>query len=145
MKKKSGIALTIAIVLAIVCMVPAIAEESQPVPSAAEAAPEAAPMPIYGLQLWRDEVTGELRGPTAKEAAQISALMQKMFGARKTAPRVIADKSGMLSVELDESMMEFTVMRKTADGRLETDCVDDADQALELIGMSANRIAREEE
>ena len=100
--------------------------------------------PIYGMQMWVDQETGDLRAPTREEAAYFSGLIRKMFAGKATQPQPRPLKSGGLAVELGESMMEFSVVRITEDGTLERGCVDDADQALAFVHNTVET-AREEQ
>lgn len=101
-------------------------------------------LPIYGMQMWIDQDTGELRAPTREEAAHLSGMIRKMFAGKAAKPEMRRLKNGTLVAELGESMMEFAVVRIAEDGSLERGCVDDAAQALEFVHNSADT-AREEQ
>lgn len=118
-----------------------LADDAPATPHADEPASQA---PIYGMQMWIDQDTGDLRAPTREEAAYFSGLIRKMFAGKATQPQPRLLKSGTLAVELGESMMEFSVVRVTEDGTLERGCVDDADQAVAFVNDTAGP-AREEQ
>lgn len=107
------------------------------------------PVTVFGMQVFIDTETGQLRPPTAAEAAEMSAMMQQMFGgaqqseATAAAPTLHAD--GMLSAELDFGLLDFSVARTLPDGSLTTDCAGDLEQAKELVLQPAGNTPQEEE
>ena len=101
--------------------------------------------PIYGLQMWIDQETGEMRAPTREEAASLRVGVQKTLGSEKTQPQLRTFKNGMLAVDLDASMLEFSVVRVEADGSLTQECVDDPKQAIKFIQAKPITPANQEE
>ncbi len=105
------------------------------------------------MRVVKDPVTGELRAPTATEAAELDAADAKAkaaasVGKRKaassaSAPTVITHANGMLQATLDESSHVFSVAVRKADGSIDMQCITGksaADEALK--GMkSSNRNA----
>ena len=65
-----------------------------------------------------DPVTGELRQPTAKEAAALTMAQPRL--AREL--KVTQTASGMVMIELDESFLDYLTVRIGDDGRLHTAC-----------------------
>lgn len=145
MKRRFWLTFTLAAALALGFGSLALAESAEePPPAEAAAEPAERPMPMYGMQAWIDPETGELRGPTAAEAAEIAAQWQAIFGKAKTEPKVFTYKSGMMSIDLDPSIMKFSVVRVDADGHLEADCAQGPHKALEFVETAASQPAREE-
>ena len=149
MKRRNWILLTLTAVLALglagAAWAEAAAEEPANAGEASPAADAATATPVYGMQMWIDEKTGRMRAPTAAEAAKMGAMLKNMFGKSDSQPRVTTDKSGMMTAELDERFLEFSVVRIAPDGSLEKGCVDNAEQALEFIEATAETAGPEEE
>lgn len=83
-----------------------------------------------GMRIVKDPATGQLRAPTAEEAAALSASSPKSLRQAprglitgKVSPAAIKHADGTVEQELDESSMQYTVMTKNADGTLMTVCV----------------------
>ncbi|MGZ5445474.1 MAG: post-PEP-CTERM-1 domain-containing protein [Thermoanaerobaculia bacterium] len=83
-----------------------------------------------GMVVAIDAVTGELRQPTAKEAAALRAAAPP--AAREL--KITRTSSGMVMIELDESFLDYYTVRIGDDGRLHTACVgaDEVDTILRL-------------
>ena len=147
MKRRNWILLTLTAVLALGLAGAAWAEAAAEEPAnAGEASPSASnENPRSESSSWIDEKTGRMRAPTAAEAAKMGAMLKKMFGKSDSQPRVTTDKSGMMTAELDERFLEFSVVRIAPDGSLEKGCVDNAEQALEFIEATAETAGPEEE
>ncbi len=122
----------------------AMAETPEEPPTADTTATQEAPAAIYGMQAWIDAESGELRGPTADEAARMADQWRGIFGKAKAEPRMITDASGMTAVELDSSILKFSVARIDADGNLEAGCVKGAEKALEFVEAAASHADQEE-
>ncbi|MCG8460650.1 MAG: hypothetical protein MI919_30580 [Holophagales bacterium] len=152
MKRRLGTILSMLTLLALASGTLA-AEEAQPAaePAAApttlaeQAEPATGELPIFGMQAWIDAETGELRAPTAEEAARFSAALRGMFAKSQAEPEVRTHENGMVSVSFHESMLEFSVAHIGADGKIHRDCVDDAHHALEWIQQPATNDQPEEE
>ena len=71
-----------------------------------------------GMMIAIDAATGELRQPTAKEAAALTATRP----APARALKVTRTSSGMVMIELDESFLDYLTVRIGEDGRLHTAC-----------------------
>jgi hypothetical protein len=86
----------------------------------------------------RDAETGAFRPATAAEAAALAS--QKSSGKTgprglltgTASPRAVARADGSLELEHDESMLNYAVVTRTADGRLVQRCVPNAKVA-ELV------------
>ncbi len=103
-----------------------------------------------GAQVVRDAETGQLRAPTAAEAA---ALRGTRAGTAEKARAVVERKmpSGAIMAEVPESMMQFSVVTRAPDGSLVRVCVQGAEQAEKAVrqpqfakplAMSTARTAR---
>lgn len=73
-----------------------------------------------GMVVAIDAVTGELREPTAKEAAALRAAAP---AATARELKITRTSSGMVMIELDESFLDYYTVRIGDDGRLHTACV----------------------
>jgi hypothetical protein len=73
-------------------------------------------------QVVRDAETGELRAPTAQEAAALRAAGGPAESRASTA-REIRHKNGAVEMRLDESTMMYSVARRQADGSITQACV----------------------
>ena len=84
--------------------------------SAAPLAAQAAPQSV----VVRDAETGQLRAPNAEEAKALNAARGKAarssLAAASPEPRTLAN--GAVSMELDESTLVYSVVRRNADGTL---------------------------
>ena len=107
----------------------------QGTPSADATAPEAANG--AGLRAFIDPETNALAEPTASEAAALQALLpQATRKPPRKALRVFRLAGGRgEGVELDESFMSNTVVRKTDDGRFAEACVVGDELAERLIRL----------
>ncbi len=122
-----------------------LAESPEDPPTAEEKTETAVEaLPIYGMQAWIDAETGDLRAPTASEAAEMSAKWREIFGKAKAEPRMFRFKSGMMAAELDPSMFKYSVVRVDADGHLESGCAHGTDNALEFIEAAPTTSGPEE-
>jgi hypothetical protein len=113
----------------------------------AEATKEYTPVKVLGMQVFIDSETGQMRPPTAAEAAELSAALQQMLGAatQAAAPTMVHHEGGMLSVELDFAHMDFSVVRTLPDGSLTSECADGLEQATELMQQPAETPTESEE
>lgn len=103
-------------------------------------------LPIYGMQVWIDEETGQMRAPTAAEAAYVANLTRRMFATKaQAAPKAVVHENGMTSVELGTEFLEFSMVRILPDGSLEHECVDHAEHVHSFLAHSAQPAAREEQ
>lgn len=117
--------------------VPALADEAR-TQEAAEVAETVAPageipVSVAGMTVFIDAESGQLRPPTAEEAAALSAAMQSLFsGASLAAPREFALKDGGVAVDVGLSQLDFSVATVGADG-VEFNCLDSAHAAEEHV------------
>ena len=84
-------------------------------------------------RIFKDPVSGELRAPTAAEAAALEAAGKSLKAQRhaparglltgRMNPGQIKYPDGTVQQELDESSLAHTVMTRNADGTLEMVCV----------------------
>lgn len=97
----------------------------------------------------RDAATGQLRAPTAVEMQQLEALKAAqsrhldrglLTGRMNPQPVRLRDGSDML--ESTERMMNFSVARVAADGRLVRECVADAEMAQRLVAGEVTAFAK---
>lgn len=75
-----------------------------------------------GMRAFIDPATGQLREPTAEEAAAL-ARRGLRASAMSTGPEVVRHANGMLSAELGDDYMTEVVVRRNADGSLSMACV----------------------
>ena len=94
------------------------------------------------MRVVRDPQTGELRGPTAAEAAafekaeaQLRAARSGKPAQRTLAPQEIIHPDGTIEVQLDEDSMMSSVATVGADGALRMHCLP-AKQAQSLVKSS---------
>lgn len=88
-----------------------------------------------GMRIVKDPVSGQLRAPTADEAAAL----ERAGRAQRRAPRglitgrmnpaAIRHADGTVEQELDESSLAYTVMTRNADGTTSMVCVTGAEAA----------------
>lgn len=102
----------------------------------------------------RDAETGQLRAPTAAEAAALrgkpaAAALRSAAPAAEPLQRKLAN--GAVMAEVPESLMQFTVVTRQADGTLTRACVQGAEVAAQMatkpqfakpLSMSTARTAR---
>lgn len=120
--------------IALATAVPAFAHETD-----AAASPSAKPaasanvkvVPAASLVAVKDPVTGELRAPTAEEAAALVESARTASFARTAAPqpRTYTTPGGGRGLTLGEATFGLAVARKRADGKVVEACVPDAQQA----------------
>lgn len=86
-----------------------------------------------GMQVVKDPVTGELRVPTADEAKALRAAkpasaiakpgVRRGLATGAINPQPVVHPNGMVSVELDEDSLAYSVARKNPDGSISQVCV----------------------
>ena len=121
--------------------------ESSTEPTTQEAVVEAEGemLPVRGMQVFKDADTGEMRAPTAKEAAELSKQLREMFGGKKAAqPQGFMLKNGTTMWNIDPSYFKFSVARVEADGTVTTDCIQGPEKTLEYIEASSTTGPAEE-
>lgn len=107
-----------------------------------------------GATVVRDAETGQLRAPTAAEAAALRAAAKPAAGARVAAEPVVVQRklpNGAVMAQVPESLMQYTVVQRSADGSLTRSCIQGADEAAQAakrpqfakpLSMSTARTAR---
>src|SRR2546423_3343620 len=78
-----------------------------------------------------DPATGRLRQLTPEEARQLSASFMKSLHLKPVVPRV--QSNGTISVELDDSSMNYYMARVTEEGVVTFNCVNDPSDAVALL------------
>lgn len=85
-----------------------------------------------GQTVHKDPRTGKIRNATAAEAKQLNDLRAADRAAQKAARKaagapatgvVRLQQNGIVAAHVDEESIVYSVMRRTADGKLEADCV----------------------
>jgi hypothetical protein len=85
-----------------------------------------------GQTVFKDPRSGKVRNATAAEAKQLNDLRAAERAAEKAARKaaglpeanvVRMQSNGILAVDLDEESVVHSVVRRTADGKLEAECV----------------------
>jgi len=121
---------------------PAWAAEQAP---AAPAAPAADSMIVV-----RDAETGQLRAPTADEAAALSAARapatgrSALKGSSSPLLETMSHASGAIGVRVSDEVASYSVVSKRADGKLEAACVESksaAEQAVQSGVLPAQQAA----
>ena len=119
----------------IACLVigsPALADSPEATAAASDA--ESAPLVMRGMQLFKDAETGQLRAPTAKEAATLDSQFRKMFSNfEKAEPRIFHYKSGTVAIEVPNHLLKFSAAKVDADGNLTMECIQGPQRTLEFI------------
>jgi hypothetical protein len=103
------------------------------------------------MRAYKDSASGELRGPSAEEAAALSRApatnARRASGseaATNDAPTFAAAGGGVGAV-LDESFMQYSVVVRQPDGSLAEVCVTGPDEAAKVVTkQSAVKNARKE-
>lgn len=94
-------------------------------------------LPAQAQRVARDPLTGELRAPTATERKRMEEVSRKAEAARQALRpqplRPIRLRDGSDQLEHDDSMLNYTVVRRAADGTLQSECTTGA----ELIARAA--------
>lgn len=94
----------------------------------------------------KDPVTGKLRNPTAVEAKELADLRAADLAARKAARKaagapeagvVRLQGNGVKAIHLDEDSVMYSVMHRTADGKLELNCVHGETAALDSVNTNS--------
>ena len=138
MEKKSGVVVSLALAgmaFLVLGATLAVGGESESHASAEAVEPvEAegeAPVSVAGMTVFIDQETGELRQPTAEEAAVLSAAVQRLFGGQRarTAHKQITHKSGAIGVKLGLEHLAFSVATLGDDGELSYDCASSPEAA----------------
>ena len=121
---------------------PAWAADQAP---AAPAAPAADSMVVV-----RDAETGQLRAPTADEAAALNAARtpatgrSALKGNSSALLETMSHASGAIGVRVSDEMASYSVVTKRADGKLEAACVESksvAEQAVQSGVLPAQQAA----
>jgi hypothetical protein len=85
-----------------------------------------------GQTVTKDPVSGKLRNPTAAEAKALAELRAADLAARKAERKAAGapatgvarlQQNGIVAAHVDEEAVMYSVMHRTADGKLEVDCV----------------------
>ncbi len=149
MEKRSGV--SFALVLGVAAFlalggVPTVADEadSQSDTNVVETVESEGDIPVSvaGLTVFIDRDTGQLRPPTAEEAAALAAALQSLFGTETLAPpQEIALKGGGAAIDVGLSQLDFSVATVGADG-VEFKCLDSAHAAKQHVH---NQVAATEE
>jgi hypothetical protein len=131
-------AVSAACALAAALIVPAALAHEPPAAAGAEAAQPAGPGGVDAKRVFKDPVTGQLRAPQAGEAedaaqkaARTAPAAAKRASAMQTHPMVQrltnasapSARFGAAAQRLDMSDMSFTVVRRSADGSVSSQCV----------------------
>jgi hypothetical protein len=73
--------------------------------------------PVAGMVVVKDPVTGQLRAPTAQEAADLQLVQsQQTTGVVSTGPTPIMGAGGAPGMRLDESTTVYSIATKNSDG-----------------------------
>lgn len=106
-----------------------------------------------GQTAFKDPATGKMRNPTAAEAKQLNDLRAahraSELAARKAtgAPQanvIRLQKNGILAAHVDEESISYSVVRRSAAGGLETDCVTGASAAVSTMSSPVTTQSKEQ-
>lgn len=136
MKKKVGVICAMVLALVAFGSLAAVADEAE-TRDGAEAAERIAPegtMPVSvaGMTVFIDKETGELRQPSAEEAAALGQAMQRMMEASAgaaAAQEERATETGGVALAVGPEQLNFSVATVAADGTVRFECVDSAHAA----------------
>jgi hypothetical protein len=78
---------------------------------------------LPGLRAFRDPVTGELRKPTAEEAAALAQAEAEAAPERQPVFEVVVHPDGMKSVDLQGAFTSAAVATRNPDGSITVRCV----------------------
>jgi hypothetical protein len=87
-------------------------------------------------QVAKDPATGQIVAPTAAQSRSLTAtraVAPRGLITGKISPQPIQHANGTVEQELDESSLQYTVVVRNADGKLETDCVTGQEAADAII------------
>jgi hypothetical protein len=85
-----------------------------------------------GQTVHKDPASGKIRNATAAEAKQLNDLRAADRAAQKAARKaaglpaagvVRLQQNGIAAAYVDEDLVSYSVVRRTADGKLEADCI----------------------
>lgn len=95
----------------------------------ATAAPKSTKPAASGMVVVKDPETGQLRAPTAEEAAALNPPAVQANSLRRASPQAVTAPDGSISMVLDDSAQVFAVARKNPDGTVSLGEVTGADKA----------------
>ena len=96
-------------------------------------------VPLIGMTVAVDPVTGRLRQPTPAEARELAASLLSKVG-RTSAPQVLHHRDGMLSAVLTLDYLDFSEATLDADGNLALTCAGDHDAAAHQLAGPAEEV-----
>jgi cell division protein FtsB len=85
-----------------------------------------------GQTVHKDQKTGKIRNATAAEAKELNDLRAADLAAQKAARKaagapatgvVRLQQNGIAAAYVDEELVSYSVVRRTADGKLDADCI----------------------
>ena len=95
-------------------------------------APESVAVPS-AMRVFIDPATGKIRQPTAEEQQEFSRSIDRQLQSSGKTMTIKTTASGMRMMELDESFMNYSVVRVNADGTLSESCVIGPKAAADLV------------
>lgn len=115
----------LALLLALIASPAGAAEETGNETAPAAASTVSMPVTVAGMQVSIDPVTGRLRQPTAAESRALAEAFQKAFGHNGLTRKAVVQKdaSGMLTLQVDFSQLDYSVAEIRPDGTVATRCV----------------------
>jgi hypothetical protein len=94
-------------------------------------------VPVAGVMVSVDPQTGQIRQPSPEEIKALTEGLQKQFGS-PTPVKVVEYPNGMVSVELPDDYMQYTVLQVNPDGTRTVECVTGATAADALLNADGS-------
>lgn len=144
-----GLGLVAAAAIAALGTLPLGAEEATatgPTPATAAPAQEETlvELPLVGMTVAVDPVTGRLRQPTAAEARELAAQLAAKLRRTGPPPEPVLHRDGMLSLVLGLDYLDFMVATLDPAGNVTTACVEGSERTSALAPLPAAPAYEEE-
>jgi hypothetical protein len=88
----------------------------------------------------RDTQTGQLRPATAQEIQALAAELDQLFDRKASAEKPVRMPNGSTAYAVTGNFGSGSVVRRNADGKLETGCFDEAAPAKKFMGLTPDGV-----